>query len=308
MDAAEDCPDGRILVIRHDYNMGKGAAIKTGLSAAADLFGTGTGIITADADGQHRPSDIARVAAAMDAYPGKLILGTRDFSGETVPARSRMGNRITSLVFRLTTGVTCRDTQTGLRGIPPRLFRLALRESGTRYEYEMNFLQDAVDLTELVELPIDTVYEDNNKGSHFRPVRDSARVYGRLLRFIFSSLIGAGTDYLLFLLLLGLFTAAPSASGAAAGILTATVIARLCSGAVNFALNKYWSFESRNRVAEESARYLALFLALMLLSGAGVTLLSGLIPAAAAKLLVDTALLFLSYTVQKRWVFRTSAA
>ncbi|MBR0374361.1 MAG: phosphodiester glycosidase family protein [Mogibacterium sp.] len=306
-----------VTVVHHDYNMGKGAAIKTGLSAAIDLYDRDVGVITADADGQHRPDDIVRIAAAMDAHPNDLILGTRDFSQSNVPTKSRLGNRITSFFFRLTTGVRCSDTQTGLRGIPSNLLGLALRESGDRYEYEMNFLQDAVEAAAITSVPIATVYEDNNRGSHFRPVRDSLRVYGRLLRFLASSLIGAATDYVLFLLLLAAL--GETASGAAAGtwsqlfttgavissgILLATVLARICSGTVNFLLNKYWSFESRQRTAREAARYLALFLTLMLLSAAGVSLLLHVIPTALAKLLVDTVLFFASYTVQKRWVFR----
>ena len=84
---------------------------------------------------------------------------------------------ITSTLFKFGTGIACSDTQTGLRGIPPRLVPLALSTEGDRYEYEMNFLVEAVKTAPLVMIPIETVYENGNAGSHFRPVRDSLLIY-----------------------------------------------------------------------------------------------------------------------------------
>lgn len=165
------------VVVRHEHNLGKGAAIKTGIGKALREFGPGIGIITADADGQHLPQDIIRISDALTSYKDHLILGVRDFSGENVPFRCAFGNRITSTLFKFGTGIACSDTQTGLRGIPPRLVPLALSTEGDRYEYEMNFLVEAVKTAPLVMIPIETVYENGNAGSHFRPVRDSLLIY-----------------------------------------------------------------------------------------------------------------------------------
>ena len=155
----------------------EGAAIKTGIEKAVREFGSGIGIITADADGQHLPQDIIRISDALTSYRDHLILGVRDFSGENVPFRCAFGNMITSTLFKFGTGIACSDTQTGLRGIPPRLVPLALSTEGDRYEYEMNFLVEAVKTAPLVMIPIETVYENGNAGSHFRPVRDSLLIY-----------------------------------------------------------------------------------------------------------------------------------
>ena len=165
------------VVVRHEHNLGKGAAIKTGIEKALREFGPGIGIITADADGQHLPQDIIRISDALTSYRDHLILGVRDFSGENVPFRCAFGNMITSTLFKFGTGIACSDTQTGLRGIPPRLVPLALSAEGDRYEYEMNFLVEAVKTAPLVMIPIETVYENGNAGSHFRPVRDSLLIY-----------------------------------------------------------------------------------------------------------------------------------
>src|ERR1017187_9886466 len=51
-----------VQVLRHAINLGKGAALKTGINYALCVFPGLTGIVTADADGQHHPEDIERVA------------------------------------------------------------------------------------------------------------------------------------------------------------------------------------------------------------------------------------------------------
>ena len=118
-------------VVHHEQNHGKGAAIKTALETAAAKYGS-WGFITVDADGQHLPKDVRRISEVMEQQPASLVLGVRDFSQKHVPTRSRLGNRITSLFFRLVTGVSCPDTQTGLRGIPQNLLSLARSEEGER--------------------------------------------------------------------------------------------------------------------------------------------------------------------------------
>ncbi len=291
-------------VVTHETNRGKGAAIKTGISAARQRFGAGNFYVTADADGQHLPEDIARVAVRMLEEPEALTLGIRSFDGDNVPWKSRMGNRITSLIFRLTNGITCPDTQTGLRGIPPCLEELAACEEGERYEYEMNFLADAVKQVALCFVPITTVYQNQNKGSHFRPFADSLLVYRRFLRFTGASLAGALTDLVLF----SIFCMLPAAS-AAARVVVATVPARLSSGAVNYLLNRCWSFKSSCPAGGEAMRYGILFLCQMAASAgftAALTLLH--VPSLPAKIVVDSFLFFLSYVIQKNWVFRKEKA
>ncbi len=315
------------VVIRHEQNRGKGAALRTAMRTSQQLYGE-VSFITVDADGQHLPEDILRVAEAMELHPASLVLGPRDFSGDHVPKKSLLGNRITAKVFRLTTGIDCPDTQTGLRGIPSCLTDLACETSGNRYEYEMNFLMDASQRVPFVSVPITTVYEDGNKCSHFRPVRDSILVYKRPLRFVASSLTGAVCDVLLFVLLLYFFTGRWNVSAGqtlpgggivtqgAAGvsglrqyvygahvILFATIAARIGSGIVNFLMNKYWSFESRASGRKELLRYGILFAAQMFASAGLAMLLSLIIPSVAGKMIADTSLFFISYVIQQRWVF-----
>ena len=96
----------------HAVNMGKGRALKTGINAAMLKWPDMAGIVTADADGQHTPGDILRLIDALHEHPDKLVLGSREFTGD-VPFKSRWGNRITRFVYALASGVKVGDTQTG---------------------------------------------------------------------------------------------------------------------------------------------------------------------------------------------------
>lgn len=178
------------ILCRHLENCGKGAALKTGIGHLLRCAPDCLGVVTADADGQHRAVDILKLMRAMQRHPGCLVLGTRRFDGQQVPFRSRWGNRITSGVFRGVTGTACADTQTGLRGIPAAYARFALAVPGERFEYEMNLLLSAARAgIPFWAEPVGTVYLDRNHSSHFRTVRDSARIYGVVLRHLCRALL-----------------------------------------------------------------------------------------------------------------------
>lgn len=287
------------VVIRHDRNRGKGAALKTGIRYAATHYPGSPGYVTADADGQHAPKDILAVASALEQHPGSLILGVRDFRQTDVPFKSFWGNRITSAVYFMSTGRRCADTQTGLRGIPRRFYDLCQSSPGERYEYEMNLLLTmGRERIPFIFVPIDTIYLEQNRASHFHPVRDSLRIYGSILKYSLSSLASAAADLSFFTL----FIAAVGRS--AFGLMVATLAARLLSGALNFTLNKFWVFGSGRQSAAEAAKYGLLFGCQMLTSWLLVSAFASFTPhVTLAKIFVDTGLFFISYRVQKHMVF-----
>ena len=171
-------------IITHSRNLGKGAALKTGIRHALSAYPDACGIVTADADGQHSPQDIYRLAQRLTESTDGIVLGVRSVDEKHVPFKSRLGNKITSFVFRLKTGIKLHDTQTGLRAIPMRYAQSVLQVNGSRFEYEMNMLLFASRMNiPLITIPIGTIYSDNNRSSHFRPVRDSARIYFDILKF-----------------------------------------------------------------------------------------------------------------------------
>lgn len=311
--------DERTEVIRYGKNGGKGVALKTGMSYVEEHRPEFEYIVTADSDGQHTVKDVLRMSESLSEDDKGLLLGTRDFSEKTVPFKSRAGNRITSTVFMLLYGRWIADTQTGLRGFKRELLKTMLHVKGERYEYEMNVLIELSSMKLPIRpLPIDTVYENDNKGSHFRPLQDSARIYGVILsgfvRFISSSLLSFVIDYGLYLLFNYLLkSCAPTFEGEfrilffhiLTRIALATVLARVVSSVANFFINRKFVFSSELSKRRSFPRYVAVCVLIMLLS-AGLTSSLHLLVGwgdNTAKLPVDIALFFLSYYLQRKWVF-----
>lgn len=280
--------DAGAHLVTWEHNRGKGAALKAGFAWALE-HAPGDPVVCADSDGQHAVADILAVADAVE--PGAMTLGVRAFTGR-VPLRSRVGNTVSRWAFRAVTGTPVTDTQTGLRGYPASLLGWLASIEGDRFEYEANLLFEARAAGVAVrQVPIETIYLDENASSHFRPVRDSLRIYARLLGFAASSLIGAAIDWAGVLLL----------SALTGDLLVAVVGARLASAAVNFRVNRDLVFAHAGtpwvRYALLAAGLLtANYTLLALLTGVGVELV-------AAKLLVEAVLFAASYVVQRRFVF-----
>lgn len=283
-----------VHVLRHAVNLGKGRALKTGFNFVLDSLSHLQGVVTADADGQHRVEDIVRVAEAMEASPCRTVLGCREFVG-AVPVRSRFGNTVTRWVFRFVTGRGVSDTQTGLRGLPVTSLPELMGLPGERYEYEMTVLGHLCRTrSHLVEVPIATVYLDGNRSSHFDPIRDSMRIYFVLLRFYASSLVAAGIDFAGFSVAFALTH----------DVLTSFIVGRLSSLA-NFLLNKRYVFHSDTPIGGSLGRYYLLAVAVAAASYGSIRGLTGYFGwnVFAAKLVVDTLLSFASFAVQRTFVF-----
>ena len=295
---ASSIPGCRLL--RHEINKGKGAAIKT------EEYGNSTGFVTVDADGQHLPEDVSKTADEMEKTDS-VVLGCRDFSGPDVPARSRFGNRFTCAVFRIFFGARVSDTQTGLRAFPAKYAKMLLGVKGNRYEYETNMLIDIVSSSiPLTEVFISTVYDDGNSSSHFRPVRDSIRVYSRIIKYILSSMSSALADSFVFWLVkhitvLGEIIPVPLT-------FTASVTARIISSLLNYLINSKVVF-SKKTSARSLVKYYILAAVQLCVSAAAVFALENLFGVSAPilstliKIIVDILLWFISFRIQHRWVF-----
>jgi glycosyltransferase involved in cell wall biosynthesis len=284
------------VLLNHAVNLGKGRALKTGMNYFLLHFPYSTGVVTADADGQHTPADAVRIGEAIAENPDKLVLGVRQF-GEAVPLRSLIGNVVTKYFAALLMGRVVSDTQTGLRGIPRSAVPALLRLDGECYEYEMNMLLNANKRSiEVTERPIQTVYVDNNSSSHFNPLRDSMKVYYVLFRYALSSSMSALVD-------LGVFALCFSISGS---IILSLAIARfLVSPLINFVTNKFLVFHNRENTRGPLLKYCALliFIATCSYISIKVVVFYFGINVILAKVIVESLLFVISFTVQKTFVF-----
>ena len=174
------------MVIDHLENKGKGLALKTGMKEILRMDNDIIGCITVDADGQHLPKDILKMREALENNKHSLILGCRDFLSEKVPIKSKIGNVITRALFKSITRKYISDTQTGLRAIPKEYIERFCALCGDKYEFEINMLMDACRSNiDIQEIPIDTVYIDDNRSSHFKPFMDSFKICKEIFKFVF---------------------------------------------------------------------------------------------------------------------------
>ncbi len=291
-------------VFTHAINLGKGRALKSGMNAFLNVYPDRLGVITADADGQHSVSDIKRLAQAMERMPDALVLGVRDFDKENVPFKSRAGNKITRTLFGYLSGLKLTDTQTGLRGIPKSSMPWMMEMKGERFEYEMNMLIECKRHNmDILEVPIKTIYIDENASSHFNPLLDAIRIYSLLGKFAFSSIGSSLLDITLFAIVTKLIL-----PNFAESIAVGTVVARVCSSLFNYTLNKKVVFGGVHRNGT-IFRYYTLAIVQMLTSLFSVRALTPLLgwDAIFVKFPVDFVLFLISFKVQQKWVFHNKS-
>lgn len=287
-------------VLTHEVNRGKGAALKTGLNYIY-LNTPDSYVVTADADGQHRPEDIKKLADAIPQNPEALLLGSRD--KKLMPPRSKAGNTLTCFVFFCTNGQWVKDTQTGLRVLPPNTLERFAHIEGDRYEYEMNMLITARhEKIKIVEITIETIYIDDNASSHFNALKDGMRIYKLLLRqfvaFAGASIISFAVDYLAAWLLRLAFVGQ---------IALPTYGARLISSLVNFFLNKKLVFKS-GKDKWAIVKYFALAACVIMIDSLFIKLFTHLFGNSnllymLGKAIADVVMFFVNYFVQKKFIF-----
>jgi len=283
-------------VLVHPQNMGKGQGIRTGLAYIKDNFAEDCIIVTVDADGQHKVPDAMALCALAEAEPDTLYLGSRKLTGK-VPLRSRLGNGITRLVYILTTGLRVHDTQTGLRAFSGAMIPDMLQIGGNRYEYEMNVLLEfARDKKPIKEMEIETIYINNNEGSHFNAFKDSYRIYKEILKFSASSLISFVVDYILFSVL----------SFTPLGTPLANVIARVISSVVNFTINKKFVFKSKGNLLRSALKYFLLAAAILVGNTLVLYLFTDVLHVfpMVAKIITEVLFFMINWVIQRRFVFK----
>jgi glycosyltransferase involved in cell wall biosynthesis len=295
-DKVRTIPECTVLV--HEVNRGKGAALKTAFAFFVENRKDHLGAVTVDADGQHLIKDIIATCDLM-AETNHIVLGCRDFSGKDVPARSKFGNNCTIALVRLFFGMKISDTQTGLRAFPKDVIPELIGIDGDRYEYEthMLFYMSKHEIP-FEEVKIQTVYIEENSSSHFRPIRDSLRIYSLIIKYLLSSVGSTLLDVLVYYILKAL-----TSSTFLAGF-----VARAISSMFNYTVNAKAVFgEAINK--RTLLRYYLLVVIQICASVVSVFLIEKVFSIESAflstviKAIVDAILFFFSFRIQHKWVF-----
>lgn len=235
-----------------------------------------------------------------------VILGCRDFSLKGIPPKSRFGNKLTKFVFRLCFGENIEDTQTGLRGFTKEALPGLMELYGERFEYETNVLIECVrKKISIMQIRIETIYENNNSETHFNPITDSIKIYKLILKkfflYIFTSLSSFVIDCALFWILCKVFTVSKNK------IWFATIGARIICSFYNYTVNKNVVFEYRKKGKKTFLMYYSLCIATMLVSGFVVGTLYSIIGSyeMLIKCFVDMFLFLCNYYIQRKLIFNS---
>ena len=252
-------------VLRYEHNHGKGYALRFGFKYIKENLGDYIGVITADGDGQHRILDIIAVGEKL-LKKDKAILGVRSFDVK-VPIKSKIGNNMSKFTQSLVTHKYLSDNQCGLRAFPVRDLDFYLSISGDRYEYEMKVISSM----QLRSIPyetqeIETIYENNNSKTHFRPLFDTFLIQRSILgssifNIIFYILEAAFAS--LFYYLVAPLTPFPNI-GLEVSIFTGFLLAYLLKGI--FTLIIYHPIRYKARLFKEFIYQTLLFVALTISS------------------------------------------
>lgn len=286
--------------LAYDTNHGKGCALKHGLKYIKENFQDCI-VVTLDSDGQHRVSDAIRICEECENHEeDTLVLGSRIFD-KKAPFKSRFGNFMARTSFLISTRHKIYDTQTGLRAFDYGLLDRMISIKGDRYEYEMNVLLDAVrNNISVKEVKIETIYIDNNAGTHYNPWKDTLKIFVEVLKFSASSLLGFLVDQGVFNLLLLIPT------DYAYWYVYCNVIARIVSASVNFTINYNLVFKKKTTLWRALFKYVLLALFIL---GCNTLFLWLLVDKAGmnesvAKIIVEVTMFIVSWLVQRLFVFR----
>ena len=171
-----------------------------------------------------------------------------------------------------------------------------LNVKGERFEYEMNVLLYApLENIKIKEIEIETIYFDNNSGSHFHTLKDSFRIYKEIIKFSLSSIICFFIDYLFYTIFVITIK----------NITLSNIYARVISATTNFFINKRIVFKSNKNTVKALLEYSLLAILILTLN---TLLLNGFIRIGInkwlSKIMVEILLSILSWTIQKRKIFK----
>jgi len=166
------------IVVRHEINQGKGAALQTGFDEAVRRGADA--VIALDADGQHDPALAPRLLRALEGCD--LVIGSREGDRTGMPWLRRKTNDVTTWWVSRLARQRVPDSQSGYRAIRSSVLQ-AVRPQSRRFEYESEFLIGAARKGfRIGEAPITTLY--NAPGSHIHPVRDTIRFIRLVIRHL----------------------------------------------------------------------------------------------------------------------------
>lgn len=168
-----------LFVLRHRINLGKGAALKTGIAYAKNLGADY--IVLLDADGQHVPDEIPSLLRPLQHGGADIVFGVRQFHG-SMPMMARLGNVFLTKTLGALFHIHVSDTQSGFRAFKMSVYS-SLEWESPRYSVETEMIVNVgKHKLAFVEVPIRTVYHDKYRGT---TIIDGMQIFFQMIRWRF---------------------------------------------------------------------------------------------------------------------------
>ena len=166
---------GRLTILRHEKNRGKGSAIQSAISYAVKA--SFTHLLTIDGDGQHYVKEASKLVQVARENPWDVVVGNRQMKSATVPRISKFGRSFSNFWVHFQTGSEIADSQSGYR-----LYPLFLCQNLTfwtrRFDFEIEILIRLMwNGARVREVDIEVFYpEKDQRVSHFNKLWDNVRI------------------------------------------------------------------------------------------------------------------------------------
>ena len=164
-----------VQFINYTPNVGKGWALRKAFRYAIDKGYKYA--ISIDSDGQHFAKDLPAFIIKLEEEPNAVIIGARNMGQASVPGGSSFGNKFSNFWFKVETGITSPDTQSGFRLYPLEPLK-KMRFITRKYEFEIEVLvRLAWKGVKVISVPVTVYYAPKEERiSHFRPYKDFFRI------------------------------------------------------------------------------------------------------------------------------------
>jgi glycosyltransferase involved in cell wall biosynthesis len=168
------------VVVRHEVNRGKGAALNSGFEKAREL--RPQAVVVLDGDGQHRPEDIPRMVQPILDEQTDMVVGSRYIGiANTAPFYRKVGQRIMTFLTNFSSGVKSTDSWSGYRAFSPRAIEsMQFHEGGWGADPEFQF-QAREHKLRVSEIPISAIYEEKAKRN---PVTHGVKTVTAVVRLV----------------------------------------------------------------------------------------------------------------------------
>lgn len=165
----------QLITVKHAVNIGKGKALRSGFAVAVEKGFEY--VISIDSDGQHYPKDFSLFLNKIEENPGSLIIGARNMAVDNVPNKSNVGKRISNFWYKVETGISLNDTQSGFRLYPVKQLK-NIWFFTTKFEFEIEVIVKAAWRgVPVISVPVSVYYAPpTERISHFKPRSDSTRI------------------------------------------------------------------------------------------------------------------------------------